>query len=420
MKRRTWIIGAVVIVVLALAAYWAWRQFTPQSTAARPQTARVTRGNLVATVNAAGNVSATEEATMAFQTSGRIAAVHVQVGDVVKKGQVLMELDATDLQLALKNAQTNLASAQANYDAAKIKNAQNTNQLIVAKVQLEKAKIALQQAQANYNTIAWRGDVGMTSQSITLQQATLDYNSALANYEITASGFNDTALRTAKASLDNAQLAVEQAQRNLDKARVTAPFDSTVASVNFSVGDSAGTGNAVVVADLSHLQVRVTIAEVDMARLQVGADAEMTLDALPGKTFKGKLSAISPVGTITQGVVNYTAIVTVTDVDNAIKPGMTANLAIVVDTRENVLMVPTRAVRSQAGQRTVTASYKDQWIQVQIGTGLSNDQFIEVTSGLKEGDEVLLNQTQSTGGLRGLGSMGTGPIFMTAPAGRGP
>lgn len=463
MRRNFFIVAGVVIVVLAIGGVFGWRQMSASaaSTTARVQTSTVQRGNLVATVNAAGNISAPEEATMAFSSSGRVAKVAVQVGDRAKKGQLLIQLDTTDLDLALKTAQSNLtsaqanfdsqqaslqfalktaqgnlASAQANYDSVKAKNSTNPDQLIVAKSALDKAQAALQTAQANYNAVAWRGDISASQQAAALASATADYNSAMANYRITVAGINDTSLRTAQASLDNAQVSLQQAQknldtsmrtaqasldnakvavdvaqRNLDKASVYAPFDGLVSAVNFSVGDTAGSGTAVSMVDLSNLQVKLTIAEVDVAKIKIGETAEMTIDALPNKTYNAKVIAIGPVGTVTQGVVNYPVTVLITNADQDIRPGMTANLAVAVDSRNNVLLVPTRAVRSQGNQKTVTVLFKGQNIQVPVTTGLSNDTQVEVTSGLQEGDVLVMNQTTTTGSGRGVGIPGGGMFF---------
>ncbi|MGE5262338.1 MAG: efflux RND transporter periplasmic adaptor subunit, partial [Acidobacteriota bacterium] len=431
MKRNVLIIIVVVVVVVLAAGYFGWQQMNASAaTAARVQTTTVQRGTLVATVSAAGNVSAPQQAAIAFQTTGRVAKVNVQVGDAVKSGQVLMELDTADLQLALKSAQADHAGAQANYDAsqtnlpfalktaqsnlasaqaayedAKSKNAQNPNQLIVAKTALDKATVTLQQAQSAYDAIAWRSDIGMTSQATTLANATSDYHSALANYRITAATINDTALRTAQsavdnaqvavdqaqhnldtslrvsqATLDNAKVAVDQAQRNLDKAKIVAPIDGSVAAVNYNVGDTAGSSAAVSLADLSQLQVKVQIAEVDMAKIKVGDTAQMTLDALPGNTYNAKVIAIAPVGTVTQGVVNYPVTVAVSGSNAEVMPGMTANLAVVVDQRQNALLIPNRAVRTQGNQKIVTVLYKGQQITTPIGLGLENDTMAEITS----------------------------------------
>lgn len=452
MKRRTRIIvGGVVLIVLVIAGMFGYQRMTASAASTTSvQTTKVTRGSLAATVNASGNVSAPTSAAIAFQSSGRVAEVPVKVGDQVKKGQLLMQLDTTDLQLALKTAQTslasqqasfdstqaslqfaiktaqtNLASAQASYDSAKAKNGTNLDQLVVAKSALDKAKVTLDQAQSAYNVIAWRPDVGMTSQAAALQSATSDYNSALATYKITAAGINDTALRTAQASLDSAQIAldqaqknldtstrtaqasldnakvaVEQAQRNLDNANLTAPFDGLASAVNFGVGDTAS-GTAVSIVDLSNLQVKVTIAEVDMAKVKVGETAQMTLDALPGKTYTATVTAIGPVGTVTSGVVNYPVTVSITKADAEIRPGMTATLAVEVDHRTNVLLIPTRAVRTQNNQKIVSVLSQGKTVQKTIETGLSGDTLIEVTQGLQEGDSVVVNQTTTTSSNRG-------------------
>ncbi len=456
MKRNFLIIGGTVVIVLIIAGLLGYQRMTASaaSTSTIAQTVKVTRGSLVATVSASGNVSAPSSAALSFTSSGKVAQAPVKVGDQVKKGQLLMQLDTTDLNLAmqvaqanlasaqasydstqanlqfsLETAQANLASAQASYDSAKAKDGTNLQQLIVAKASVDKAKAALQEAQAAYNAIAWRGDVGMTSQAATLASATSDYNSAVATYNITAATINDTSLRTAQAaldsakialqqaqanmdtstrsaqaSLDSAKLAVEQAQRNIDNASLYAPFDGLVSAVNFASGDTAS-GTAVSVVDLSNLQVQVSIAEVDMANIKVGETAQMSLDAVSGKTYTATVMAIGPVGTVTSGVVNYPVTVNITNADANIKPGMTATLAIEVDHRDNVLIIPTRAVKTQNNQKVVTVVVAGKSVQKQVQTGLSSDTMIEVTKGLSEGDEVVVTGTTTTSSNRGGGGI---------------
>jgi RND family efflux transporter MFP subunit len=390
----------IILVLLAIGiavGVWYWQtQNKPATTTARTQTATVQRGSLVATVSAAGNVTAPKQVALAFQSSGRVTKVNVQVGDRAQKDQLLMELDATDLQYALRNAQLSLSTAQMNYDNAKIENALNPSKLLTARSGLDKARVTLEQAQGEYNRIAWRPDVGMTSQAATLQQATIDYQVALANYNTTTATINDAALKNAEASLENSQVAFEQTQRNLDKTKIIAPYDGLVSVVNFNVGDTAGTGAAVTIVDLSKLEVKVTVAEVDIAKIKSGATAQMTLDALTGKTYTARVSAVGPVGAVTQGVVNYPVVLTITNADDAIKPGMTSNLSIIVESRENVLIVPTRAVRTQGNQRTVTVMVGDKPTSVPVRTGLASDSSIEIVSGLNEGDVIVISQTTTT------------------------
>ncbi len=445
MKRRLVLISVVVVLLVAAGAF-GWQRLTASAApSTRVESVAVTRGSLTATVSAAGNVSAPSTAALAFSSSGKIAQVAVRVGDQVKKGQLLMQLDTTDLELALKTAQVNLASqqasydstqatlqfaiqtaqanlasAQASYDSAQTQAATNLDQLLAAKTALNQARKTLAAAQGAYDSIAWKGDVSLTTQASTLQTAKADYESALATYNITAAGMNDTAIRsaqasvesaqvaldqakknlefstrTAKAALDNAKVAVEQAQRDLDNATLLAPFDGLVSAVNYSAGDTAS-GTAVSLVDLANLQVKLTIAEVDVAKTKVGQTAEMTLDALPGKTYQATLTAIGPVGTVTSGVVNYPVTVAVTNADASLKPGMTANLAIQVDRRENVLLIPTRAVRSQGNQKMVTVLSQGKTSQRPIVTGLTGDAMVEVTSGLQEGETVVVTQTTTT------------------------
>ncbi len=428
MKRNVIIIAIVVVIVLGIAGFFGWQQMTARAaTTARVQTQPVQRGSIVATVAAAGNLSAVRSASLAFEQSGRVTKVNVQVGDTVKAGQVLMELDTSDLQFSLRNAQSQLDSAQANFDAAKQKNDQNPQQLLVTKSALDKAIAALQKAQADYDAVAWRKDILASQQAATLASATADYQSALGNFKITAATINDSALRTSAASLAQAQTSLDQAKRNIEKGKLIAPFDGAVAAVNYNVGDTVGgsggstsntgvsvsaSGAGVVLADPSTLQVRVTLSEVDVAKIKVGQPAQLTIDALPGNNYTAKVTAIGPVPTVTQGVVNYPVFLSVSNSDSSVKPGMTANLSIEVDRRDNVLLIPNRAVRTQGNQRIVNVLYKDQTIQVPVTTGLSNENSIEVTNGLKEGDAVIVQQTttrQPSGG----GVPGGGPVIFT-------
>lgn len=429
MKRNAIIVTIVVVIILAVGGYFGYRQLTANaaSTAVRAQTSPVALGSLVATVATAGNVAAVRSASLTFDISGHVNKVNVQIGDAVKAGQVLMELDSSDLQYSLRNTQAQLASAQANFDAAKQKNDQNPQQLLVTKAALDKAIAALQTAQANYNAVAWRNDVLSSQQAAALASATADYQSALGNFKITSATINDSALKTAASSLTQAQVAVDQAQNNIAKAKLVAPFDGVVAAVNYNVGDTVGggggstsssgisvsaSGAGVVLADPSALQVKVTLSEVDVAKIKVGQRSQMTLDAVPGGTFTATVSAIGPVPTITSGVVNYPVFLTIVKPDPAIKPGMTANLNIEVDRRDNVMLIPTRAVRTQGNQKLVSVQYQGQTIQTPVVTGLSNDTQIEVVSGLKVGDEVVVQGTTTrqpnVGG-------GPGGVFFRGP-----
>ncbi len=393
MKRKIILIGIVIVVLLA-AAGLGYQQLTTSAAPAAPlQTTTVVRGTLAVTLLASGNVSPQKSAPLAFQTTGRIAQINVHAGETVQAGQVLLQLEPTDLAAALKSAQASLANAQAAYDAAQIKNAHRTDQLVGVRTQFEKAVLALQQAQSSYNAMAPGDNVGLTPQAAALQTAVIDYQAARAGYNLAAASINDdTALRAAQSALVQAQLAVDQARRNLDQAKLVAPFAGVVATINYSVGDSVGAAPAVVLVDLSALQVQAALAEVDVAHVKVGQTAELTLDALAGQTYTATVTAIGTLGTVSGGVVNYPVTLTLAKADPAIKPGMTAVMNIAIAQADNVLLVPTRAVNTEGNRVTVTVLRNGQSVATPVNTGLANGQSTEITSGLTEGDTIVVPQ----------------------------
>jgi HlyD family secretion protein len=562
--------AGIVVVVAGLSA-GAYLKFAAQpanaASAANLNTATVQRGTLTATVSAAGNITAAQQVGLNFQQTGVVQKVNVQVGDQVKAGQVLAELDTTDLALQVQNAQANvknaqdklvqtqnpstaqdianarsvLVAAQANYsklvagptqvdlaaDQANVAGAQaaynaalktagaGDNSLQVAAAAVESAQAAQQTAQAAYDKVKSNPSIGMMAQSTTLQQATIAYQSALASYQqlqaTSASNANSTVqqaksqLAAAQATLANlqnqvtqndviasqalvtqaqnsldkllagsdaptldlaqtavnqAQIALKQAQSALQQAQIVAPFDGVVTLVNVTPGQSSASASgsaAIQLSDLNHLEIVVNMAEVDVTRAKVGQTAQITLDALPNVQLDGKVTEISPAGTVTQGVVNYAVTVQLTNPPASVKSGMTTNLNVIIQQRDNVLMVPNRAVKAgapviatsaapvtatitsavpvtatgaaggangarsggqNAGARAasgssnaaagggtprlprqryyVTVLRDGQQVQVSVQTGLSNDTMTEIVSGLNAGDVVVLNTTTTT------------------------
>ena len=149
--------------------------------------------------------------------------------------------------------------------------------------------------------------------------------------------------------------------------------------------------------DLSQVNLVVTLAETDVPKVQVGQKAQILLDALQGQVFTGTVTEIDLVGTVTSGVVNYSATITVQDPSESMRPGMNATANIILQQREGVLLVPNRAVRTASARlRTATVLYQGQLIDVPVTLGLSGDTQSEVLSGLQEGDVVLTSQTTTT------------------------
>jgi HlyD family secretion protein len=520
---RKLVIGIVVLVVVGAAVFFGYQKLKPAQAATPVQTATVTRGNLVMSVAGAASISSKNVTNQSFRISGKVKTVNVQQGDRVQAGQVLMELDTTDLEVTIAKAKLSLATAEQQFAKAKIgstaaeiaaakANLVSAQQKLAdvkagpSKAQIASAEASLRTAQDNLNTLYSQP----TAESIASAKAKLDQaknslwasqsqrdstcgqavasgnassaacnsaNASVANAEInvqlaevayadaqkpatavaieaataqvanaqdtldklrasptaadiasaeaavaTAQATLDTKttgptaqdLAISQASVDQAKITLEQAQRALEDAKLTALFAGTVTAVNYRVGESANAGaTAVGLVDLSTLELVVPLAEVDVARVAVGQAVTMTLDALTGVKMAGAVKYVSPVATITQGVVNYNVTIQIPKPDAAVRPGMTASATIVVERHDNVLLVPNRAVSTSGRQKLVTVLSADGTeMPIQVTVGSTGESFTEITAGLNEGDKVVLRTTATSSSTRGLGGgfiMGGGP-----------
>ena len=473
-KKRTWIILAVVVALIVGGVYFTTRSTTSQASAsallANAQTVAVTRTTLFTSVDSTGSLIPEAELNLAFGTSGTVEQVNVEVGDNVKKGEVLATLDATDLQNAVTKAEqsyllqqltysttlepeaNDVAVAQASYTstlaAYQVAQTDYANLATKESVQcssLTTAKASLDRAQTAYDRLAndhqasqyLSGDWGPYQQIVDgLENAQDAYTQAMSNCNITKLSLNDSSLRSAqaqvqhaKATLDNltsprtekqiqaaaaleqARLSLEQAQRNLADAQITAPFDGVVTAVNITAGATGG-ANAITLADVSQLHVDVLVDETEIANVTVGQDAELTLDAVQGITLTGTVARIDPVGTVSNGVVNYGVRVNLDATTAALKLDMTANASIIGEKAENVLVVPTTAIRTARAQNTSTTQptaappmmsgnfvlvMKDgQPRPVQVTLGMTADDYTEISGDVAEGDLVVINTSTSS------------------------
>lgn len=228
----------------------------------------------------------------------------------------------------------------------------------------------------------------------------------------------------AKSQVENARLSLQLAQEKLANAILKAPFDGVILDVKAEVGQWA-TDNATVgiLADLATLEIQVRLSEIDVVRAEKGQSASITLDAMSDTRLRGHVERVAPAAVIEQGVANYITVVVVDDQNPKVRPGMSANLSIITDRRQDVLVVPNRAVRSQGTQRVVailkggdTKNGGVEWIPVQVG--VSNETQSEIKEGLKEGQFIVANppnpprQGQGGQGFPGGGFPGGGPVMI--------
>ena len=511
--RRSQILTLVVAFLASAAvAYAAYGRFAISTEQATPtQTATVRRGSIAATVSATGNVVPNKQSKLTFATSGTLKEVDVKLGDKVKAGQVLAKLDTSPLEIKLAQAQSNLRAAQVKLDQLKagataddiaaakaalaaaeakynetvsgptdadlkaaegaVTSAQATlakaqadldnlkagpsqDEITAAKADLDKKQAALQQAQAAYDKVSWRGDIGSRPEALALQQATIDYQAALANYNIKIAppkpedlAAAEKAVETAKASLvsaqaklddlkagpkaadvqaaqsavasakaqlalkqgppsqqdlaaaqeqvTSAQLSVQQAQDDLAKASLVAPFDGVVAAVALNVGEQTSGTSSVTLVDPNSVRVDVTVDETDVSKLGLGKTAQITFDALPDTRIPAKVVAISPSASVQQGVVTYLVSLDLDTQGVYLPAGMSATATITVEQKDNVLLVPNRAIRVQGRNRVVDVIVDGKPETRTVTVGMSNDQFTEVTDGLQENEQVVIPTTST-------------------------
>jgi HlyD family secretion protein len=196
---------------------------------------------------------------------------------------------------------------------------------------------------------------------------------------------------------------VAAAEATVSLGWLEAPFDGTITQAVPKVGDYVSTGTSGFrIDDLSELFVKVNISEVDINRVVLDQDSELTFDAVNGKNYNGKVTQVSAVGQDSGSGVDFEVTVKIVDADEMVRPGMTAAVNIIVSKVNNVLIVPNRAIRLNNGQRIIYILKNGQLTQVEIQTGSSSDTETQITGGdVAEGDSVVLNPPtifQSSGG----------------------
>jgi HlyD family secretion protein len=313
-RRRLLAIGAVVVVVLAGSAVWLTSGSGGPSIAYTTQP--VTQGDLTVTVTATGTVQPTNEVAISSELSGTVQSVLADYNDTVKKGEVLAKLDTDTLNANLALAQATLAARRA--DVAQ------------AQATVAETDIALKRA----------GDLvarNVSSQS-TLDSAKADSQRAQA------------ALASAEANQKIAAANLSIAETNLAKAEIVSPIDGVVLSRDVEPGQIVASSLSAptlftLAEDLRNMQLEVGIDEADMGQVKHGDTASFTVEAYPGKSFPAEIAQVRYSPETVEGVVTYTAVLTVDNAGLLHRPGMTATTDITVETVKDAIQVPNAALR---------------------------------------------------------------------------
>lgn len=379
-KRRRWLLwtGIAIFVIVLLAAFLVSRK---GSDAITVTVETVQRRTITQTISASGTIRPETEVKISSEASGEIIALTVKEGDTVRRGQLLVRIKP-DL------AQTQLEQFAAGAEAAKMS-------MEAAKAEWERARADLQRITELYRR-------GFASQQ-ELDQARALHDQALNRYN------------AAVADYERARAAYRQAQLQLSRTALYAPINGIVTSVSVEIGEKVvGTAQMqgtelLRIADLSRMTAVVEVNENDIPLVKLGDTAEITVDALPDRTFRGVVTEIAHSPKAQAGrmdtqneVVNFEVKILLLDTDPRLRPGMTCNAEIRTETRTNVLAVPLQAVtvrpdltdttsmRSRKQPPTVVFLHENGKAKmVVVETGISDRDYIEIRSGLSEGMEVI-------------------------------
>lgn len=387
---------------------------------------------------------------LTFASPGRITEIKVAVGEQVQAGQVLAAIDARDLQQAVAQAEAmlrmsdarlaqakrgaaaeeiaaakaNLASAQENLN--RLQAGTSARDIEIARLRWEQAKDQLWGAQcqrdatcgnsAAPDAVKDQTQAAVASASMAAEIARLQYEQvqegasandikaaeaqvaqAQATYASLANGPAAEEIRAAQAQVDQNAASLEQAKLRLEGATLKAPFPGIVAGINGRVGEAASSATAVVtLVDLATYHVDVDIDETSIGQIGVDQKAEIYLDAFPDAVLAGKVTHIDPVGTLSQGLVNYRVTVEIDPAEVPLKADMTASVNIVTAQKSDVVLVPNRAVRRDRTGRYVDVVVGGHPQRQSIEIGLANESETEVTNGLKEDTQVVVSEPRQT------------------------
>jgi len=313
------------------------------------KTAIVTRRDIGSSVLATGIIKPMvgAEVRVGSRVSGLVKNIYANVGDIVKKGQIIAELEPSELQAKYNQAYAAWQNAIANFEYAKL--------------DLERQKSLIKQ---NY----------ISQNQVDLAEKSFEVN---------------------EAQVEQAKANLEYAKVQLDYTKITAPIAGIVASVSTQEGETVAASFAaptfVTIIDLERLEVWAYVDETDIGRIQVGQSAIFTVDTYPDTEFDGEVTAIYPKAVIQDNVVNYVATLKITDhKDKTLRPEMTVNVTIQLETRKDVLTIPLNAIQRERGERVVTVLEGEKQVSRKVKTGWTSNGLIEIISGLQEGETIII------------------------------
>ena len=449
MKNLNLVLGGLAVVVLGGGTAWFLEH---RASPVQYQIAKVERGAIESAISATGNCNAVVTVQVGSQVSGNIKALYADFNTRVTKGQLVARIDPELFQARVSQAQASLGSARAQVANAQAQARKSESDVASAKANVEnlkaniaKAKVAVLDAKSKLERrLVMYKDHLLSAEDRDTAQATLDAavaaeDAARAMYSAGEEAVqaaqaqvevSKTLLASAQAQVQQALASLSQAQVDLGHTELTAPVDGTVVARHMDVGQTVAASFQAptifeIAQDLTKMLVDTSVDEADIGRVRVGQTAWFGVDAYPNKEFNGTVTQIRKAAINVQNVVTYDVVVAVPNPDLKLFPGMTANVKILTDKRENALRVPNSALRvkldqpasgnglvpiahaagysgRQRGQKAASTLYvinaDGQPRPVRVDAGISDGQFTEIAGEIHQGDRVVIGVTAAKAG----------------------
>jgi RND family efflux transporter MFP subunit len=391
MNKRTMILFALVgILIISAAGYFGFNSSKPPEPTPAPQTVSVTRCDVEQTVTAPGNLVNVNQASVNMPAEGRISTVNVRVGDQVKSGKILAELDpvtTTQAQLDLLEAQDVLEKLQKRRTALDYPRA--TNDFIK---DLRRQIKAAKQTVSELDDAAKKAEDSMAKSqllaSLTTAKENLKSLESKLNWYTSKPTENDVVAADSELAL--AQAKYDAARAVLESLEIKAPFDGIVFEVSAEAGQTYhAEATLFTIGDPKALEVMANITEEDYPIVSAGQNVEVYFDARPEVTVTGKVERIIP-RRIEGDRPLYNIYVSLNEIPDGLADGMTSDTAITIAKHAGVLCLPRAVVRASSGDTTTVKVWDGvQEITQEIKLGLRGDTYVEIVSGLNEGEQVI-------------------------------
>ena len=382
MKKLKWLMGfTLLIAALALGGF----TYYTRSQKAVFLKAKVQRGDLESAISATGSLAAVVSVAVGSQVSGNIAALYADYNSVVKKGQLVAQIDPAPFQTKVDQAKANLDSAKAQVTSADVGVRKADLDIANSELNITNQKAALVRADSLVKDAKRKLDMaakmftdgvgtqdGRDSAQATYDQAIASQDSAQAQVKSAQASLESTKAQrevavtqkvTAAAQVATADANLQNAQLDLDHTRIASPVNGVVIARNMDVGQTVQASYSApqlfsIAQDLSKMHVETNIDESDISRVQVSQEATFTVDAYPGQIFRGAVSQIRHSPTNVQNVITYTVVIDVDNPDGKLFPGMTANTRLVTDHLSAALKIPSAALRFRPPEDLLPADTK--------------------------------------------------------------